>query len=1597
MSAFSSLFSRSKPRQKHKTQNVAVKSPFHSLQKSLNSPTSPHPYASPDIVDIRDTTSFQSSTSSIPETSSIPSSLIPGPSNLRSLEITTAEPPPRTPDVDQFPSPNESPDEPDSPEGILTPEENELPTPRLPTPPRMSLDIDLSSDFTTDWIPSHLLDSGAYGRPENDAQRTSRGLTVAGPRSISGGSTLNLGDEIAVDVRSAVEEESLQDRDAGASDYESSISDDFVAEIETLEASDFLKVSGGEAQTRPVRVLPSLPPGPKRTIPTPIKIPNPIFHGPKVQVIRSSGRHNSYAQTPSSQHSRPESLYSGEDASAVSGTTLARALIGNSYVLSDERASKYRSGGSVLTRADSATLPREELPFWTSPIHSGRERKTSGMGDVPPVPANADVVYMPPKNPRKLPAPTSKTTRQSTGSLLSPDAVDGEVFGNSVQRSNSNSGLRVPNSARRNPSEIISPMPMSASSGVMNSERRISRISEVTSLATDQSPSISSSREHLTPTSADPFSASMYTPSPLALDSDRNSLDDRPHSREQAASETAPPRSPLLSPSSQSEYSSPHDPQRQSGRSSSTTSTGQLDNVLDYYEHSSPPPMDSSEASTSAENSPNYPHQPPYGTHFRPPFSPISEESLSQLSPPSPFVQRDKVPKNRMSTLSGKFVISNSPSSAGGSIDWPNNRKGSPPNRLLPIGEASQTSPLPTTPSPSTPSTSTSHNVPVSAVSTSSVGILIPPPPMMSHVFNRQRSGSTPNPIRVERDPRNQTKYAISVGRPASTAGSPSSEELPQQAFPETPIGITPSQWSPGSLISPGMPRFALGERDSAAEQMFPQTPMSAFGMGLASPSIHQSGDGMPTLAQQLLTRAASSVQGVRTTRSGAEITRARTVAQSNPATTGAGNDSEQEHVHDWDEQEEGEAKRRKPQPSWITQHFSDLGSENGSPVDSRYSYNQLEPTPPVPALPAEARKSSVSIAGTLPQLPPSPPDESPSPTPPPQATPSGLVGYPAESSHNAAETTPEAPALSRQAIPATQTPTPDITPSASTQSLNAIIEHPEADGPAPLLPQHQHTYPQPQGKAQSAFTKRPIDDHVTHDSFGDAPALPSPPPYYTLVFESAPSNMTPNSGQPSTSRSGHSRTDSEYQSATQSPHSSRDDHRQSKRMRNRPGIPLGPRRPSDQINNRSASGGYSRERNASVSSFASVVPSSSNTAPRRSLATPLGSPNHGPRFQTPPVRWRGHTMDAAKWTFTSAQLQALVSRAIKRSAEASFIRLLRLEVVDEEIPHEMRKLEMHRTDIKAQYKMLTRKRAETLARLTSCIEGTTQEDGVVALQLVSKVTELSTQLDQLAEELHSADEQLSQLRSLLDIHEGSALAMALRKLNTSFLKQVQISEELRTQVETLEAERDDAWKQAERVAVDFDNLSERMDPPAESASVNRSNRSSRVIALRKSSVRVSKAGLRTSSRRSSTSSHRLSTATLSGAKSVFSVEDVPPVPPIPRPRQPPVNIVTDLRTSTTGFSTDATPNSATRAMLQAQDEVCDLLGIKMEPRPRRSRSVIEHPHERLSVAGTNPSRPTSSRPLSMPDDSGLTEVYNVMTADRNAMLATLELLSDPV
>ena len=148
----------------------------------------------------------------------------------------------------------------------------------------------------------------------------------------------------------------------------------------------------------------------RKPAPAPIKIPH---HSYKVKIQCSASTAHSALKESStpflstdcdlSDALQPGTTYqtsavsANDGSSAISGTTLARALIANSFILSNDSPgrNKYRSGGH-LTRHDSATLPGTNedglliSPYWRDRRISGGEivrSPESGIDScIPPVP-----------------------------------------------------------------------------------------------------------------------------------------------------------------------------------------------------------------------------------------------------------------------------------------------------------------------------------------------------------------------------------------------------------------------------------------------------------------------------------------------------------------------------------------------------------------------------------------------------------------------------------------------------------------------------------------------------------------------------------------------------------------------------------------------------------------------------------------------------------------------------------------------------------------------------------------------------------------------------------------------------------------------------------------------------------------------------------------------------------------------------------------------------------------------------------------------------------------------------------------------------------
>lgn len=271
-------------------------------------------------------------------------------------------------------------------------------------------------------------------------------------------------------------------------------------------------------------------------------------------------------------------------------------------------------------------------------------------------------------------------------------------------------------------------------------------------------------------------------------------------------------------------------------------------------------------------------------------------------------------------------------------------------------------------------------------------------------------------------------------------------------------------------------------------------------------------------------------------------------------------------------------------------------------------------------------------------------------------------------------------------------------------------------------------------------------------------------------------------------------------------------------------------------------------------------------------------SSGSGPKFQTSAPNFKVFTMEAARWTFTSDDLQAIVSSAIKHSAEPSFIRLLSTQAAFTDVPAELERLNVLQSELKVCYKLQARKRDALHRAAIACAETMGPSSSALHARL-QELAEVTANLDRTAEELYHARDQAAQLSRMLAVHSGSALAMALRKLHASYLRRVAEIKNLQEQVFALEAERDEAWTQAQEVARDLDDLNEVL--RTRNSTPRTSNRSSRVRASRLSSVRASKAGLR--SLRASMSTSHLSYLSAGPPAPAPASDVIPPTPPLPR------------------------------------------------------------------------------------------------------------------
>ncbi|KAI5891408.1 uncharacterized protein SCHCODRAFT_02506543 [Schizophyllum commune H4-8] len=502
------------------------------------------------------------------------------------------------------------------------------------------------------------------------------------------------------------------------------------------------------------------------------------------------------------------------------------------------------------------------------------------------------------------------------------------------------------------------------------------------------------------------------------------------------------------------------------------------------------------------------------------------------------------------------------------------------------------------------------------------------------------------------------------------------------------------------------------------------------------------------------------------------------------------------------------------------------------SPVVQRGA-GARSPSRPRPELGITIGSHSTSSLATSYPSPPPPP--SIPPPPPPVTTTSPLLPsqLPPSSAAPAVATT-----VAHVRAPSDSTHSEDVKSPASTEAP-AVRSLPAPPGAIPEYALHDGS--------------RPNHHSYRSESPSGQSVLGSPPPYHVVCWDCQPPQDEQDEQRHHTQQGQAEPPPNNANEARPLP-STASTEGSFRRVRVRPPLPAGPRMPS-------------------IRRRADTLPSSGSRRRRlRSSAEANDAVLHSPVSRISSNRWPAYTLDGAKLVFTSEQLQSTVSQAIRHSAQASSIRLLRPEDVETRIPTELSRLEERRIDIKAQFASLKRARDQTLSSLSSMFSSTEAQGS--GSQHVQELRNVSARLDKLCEDLHTTGERIAELRSLLAAHQSSALSVALRKLNSSFQRRCAELNREREHARELEAERDEAWQHASAVAKELDEMCVKV----EGSTPGSSRRSSRVIASRKSSLRVSRAGLRPSS-----SSRRTSTIS-SGAKSGYSSDSdgIPPVPRLP-------------------------------------------------------------------------------------------------------------------
>ncbi|KAG6381779.1 hypothetical protein JVT61DRAFT_385 [Boletus reticuloceps] len=258
---------------------------------------------------------------------------------------------------------------------------------------------------------------------------------------------------------------------------------------------------------------------------------------------------------------------------------------------------------------------------------------------------------------------------------------------------------------------------------------------------------------------------------------------------------------------------------------------------------------------------------------------------------------------------------------------------------------------------------------------------------------------------------------------------------------------------------------------------------------------------------------------------------------------------------------------------------------------------------------------------------------------------------------------------------------------------------------------------------------------------------------------------------------------------------------------------PFGPRRPKNALADMSPiSDQPTTHTDAAVQ--APTTPPLQKSAPATFIPPPPLTPPPTISFESTPIPWKGLPLEAAQWTFSSPELQEIVSMAIRLSARDSFVRLLSLQALEVDIVHEAERLEEARLAAQARWRFELSRRTMLMQALNAAAAfsgseqgGSTDASASPVLGFVGQLASAVASCDSLLSTILHISDQQSQIALVQHQHWASALGMALRKLNKAHERQGQELKRVQDRVQSLEDELEEAWHEAEKMAIEFDDL----------------------------------------------------------------------------------------------------------------------------------------------------------------------------------------------